>query len=123
MPSMLDLDANNVMEVKISKELEAALKYFSHDKSPGLNGWTAEFYLHLYDMFEYELLMVVEQIRILGFVPGDMNLTFLTIIPKSSDPEQFLDFRPIALCNVVYKITSKIIANRIRGILSTYISK
>ena len=74
-------------------------------------------------MFEYELLMVVEQIRILGFVPGDMNLTFLTIIPKSSDPEQFLDFRPIALCNVMYKITSKIIANRIRGILSTYISK
>lgn len=87
MPSMLDLDANNVMEVKIYKELEAALKCFAHDKSPGPDGWTTEFYLHLYDMFEYELLMVVEQIRILGFVPRDMNFTFLTIIPKSSNPE------------------------------------
>ena len=87
MPSMLDLDANNVMEVEISKELKVALKYFAHDKSPGPDGWPAEFYLHFYDMLEYELLMITEQFIILGFVPGDMNLTFLTIIPKSSDPE------------------------------------
>jgi hypothetical protein len=49
-------------------------------------------------------------------------LTFLALIPKINKPTSFGDFRPIALCNLCYKIIAKLIANRIRPILSRSIS-
>jgi hypothetical protein len=56
---------------------------------------------------------MVEESRLLGFIPGALNSTFLTLIPKVNKPRLFGDFRPISLCNLSYKIISKIIANRL----------
>lgn len=51
------------------------------------------------------------------------NSTLIALIPKVDKPQSFDDFRPISLCNCVYKITSRIIALRIKPILSRMISK
>ena len=51
-----------------------------------------------------------------------LNATFIALIPKfdqASTPEKF---RPIALCNVIYKIISKVIANRLKPLLPILIS-
>ena len=50
-----------------------------------------------------------------------LNTSFISPIPKQ-DLAQTLDrFRPIALCNVVYKIISKVMANRLKPILPTLV--
>jgi len=51
-----------------------------------------------------------------------INSTFISIIPKSKSPSSFNDFLPISLCNTLYKIISKVIANRLQPILSHHIS-
>lgn len=51
------------------------------------------------------------------------NSTFIALIPKVHTPQSFDDFRPISLYNCIYKVTSKIIALRIKPILSRMISK
>jgi hypothetical protein len=53
---------------------------------------------------------------------GGINATFLTLIPKENKTDSFDDFLPISLCNLCYKIISKIIANQLKPILSGRIS-
>lgn len=48
---------------------------------------------------------------------GDVNHTLLTLIPKVHEPSRPSDFRPIALCNVIYKIVTKILASRMKHFL------
>lgn len=47
----------------------------------------------------------------------------MTLIPKKNKPSSFDDFKPIALCNVVYKLISKIIANKIKPQLSRWMTE
>jgi hypothetical protein len=64
-----------------------------------------------------ELLEVVEDTRSRDKVISFVNSTFLTLIPKVNNPTTFGDYRPISLCNLCYKLITKIIANRIKPIL------
>lgn len=50
-------------------------------------------------------------------IPG-MNEAIICLIPKGDAPESLNQFRPISLCNVLLKIVSKIIANRLKPIMT-----
>lgn len=52
----------------------------------------------------------------------EVNQTFITLIPKGKHPVKLEDFRPICLCNVIYKIVAKLLANRLKNILDEVIS-
>ncbi|XP_024035529.1 uncharacterized protein LOC127899286 [Citrus sinensis] len=55
--------------------------------------------------------------------PHELNATAIVLIPKNSQPEYLADLRPIALCNVLYKIVAKMLANRMKAVLSSIISE
>jgi hypothetical protein len=69
------------------------------------------------------LLCVMKEIKRLGRYFRSINSTFLVMIPKVDNPISFNDFRPISLCNKVYKIMAKIITNRIKHFLSSTITQ
>eukprot|EP00253_Pinus_taeda_P033560 PITA_33560 len=104
------------------EEIEAAMKLMGKDKSPDPDGWTIELFLHFYEQIGAEITEVVEESRLKGVIYRPFNSTFIALIPKKDDLESFEDFRPISLCNCIYKIISKVIALRIAPILSRNIS-
>jgi len=53
---------------------------------------------------------------------GVVDITFIVLIPKKEKPETFMDYKAISLCNLVYKLISKLISCRIKSILLRNIS-
>lgn len=58
--------------------------------------------------------MAVQSFFKKGFLPKGINSTILALIPKKDETARMGDYRPISCCNVLYKVISKILANRIK---------
>jgi hypothetical protein len=91
-------------------------------KTPGPDGFLARFIQRNWDLFRDEVVAAVQKFFDTGTMPEEVNDTAIVMIPKKNDPEELKDFRPISLCNVIYKVVSKCIANRLRQILDMIIS-
>lgn len=102
-------------------EIFQAISSMHGSKSPGPDGMSPIFYKKFWNIV---CTYVVHDI--LGFFGGNrmnkaVNHTFLALIPKRTAANLVDQFRPIALCNVIYKIVMKIIATRLKHVLNSII--
>jgi hypothetical protein len=107
-------DNQNLGKPATLDELKDTIDKLPKEKSPGPDGWTQELFQHFFEIMGLDMLNVVEESRLTGKIPGALNATFFTLIPKISKPVNFSDFKPIALCNFMYKVISKTIVNRLK---------
>ena len=54
---------------------------------------------------------------------ASLNSTFIGLIPKKAGAVNLKDFRPISLVGSVYKLLSKVLARRLRGVIGSLISE
>ena len=106
--SISEGDNEDLMKEVTLQEILSILSLSKNDKIPGSDGIPVEVYRSLFDVLGEDLLRVVEDSRKLGKIPAVFNTTFIALIPKIDQPKMFDDFRPISLCNYIYKIMSKI---------------
>ena len=104
------------------QEVEEAVNQMALGKAPGPDGFTSNFFHYFWDMVKDEVVEIVEESRTKKGVLRAFNATFLSLIPKEAGADRPDKFRPIALCNVIYKIISKVIANRLKSLLPSLIS-
>lgn len=93
------------------------------DKSVGPNDFSAAFFQHFWDLISKEIFKCCKGCLSEGSFPVNLNDTTLVLIPKKDNAERMTNLRPITLCNVLYKILVKVLANRLKEILPYAISK
>jgi hypothetical protein len=92
-------------------------------KAPGPDGFTMEFFKAYWEVVKHDIYGVVEDSMCSTSILKDLNATMITLIPKENEARTPDRYMRIALCNVVYKKISKVIANRLKPLLPTLISQ
>ena len=117
-------EAMNAELLKEFKEEEVwrALMQMHPTKSPSLDGMSPIFFQKYWDVVGPQVTQSVIHILRIGIMPNGMNDTYICLIPKVKSPQKITEYRPISLCNVIYKIIAKVLANRLKGVLPEVIS-
>ena len=119
----ISAEENNGLVARFSlEEFTGAVTQMLPDKAPGPDGLNPGFYQHFWNLLGPEVFQTATGwLESLSF-PPNLNDTLLCLIPKCNDPQSMKDLRPISLCNVIYKIIAKVLANRMKHLLSRIIS-
>jgi len=104
------------------QDIHSALRGMQPFKAPGPDGFHALFFQRFWHIVEDDVCQVVLKVLNGHPMPNGLNDTFITLIPKIPNPEQVTQFRPIGLCNVVYKVITKCIVNKLKRVLPVLIS-
>ena len=104
-------------------EVVAALKQMAPLKAPSPDGMPPLFYQHFWQMVNQNIINSILSWLNSSTLPHLVNHTFIALIPKIKNPEYITEYRPISLCNVLYKIFSKVLANRLKKLLPTIITE
>lgn len=111
------------LEAHVSEaDIKAEFFALPPNKSPGPDGYTSEFFKKTWSVTGPSLIEAVQEFFTTGRLLSQWNNTAVTLVPKKPNADKLSDFRPISCCNAIYKVISKILAQRLEQILPQWIS-
>ena len=109
---------------KTLSELAQALKTMKNNKTPGIDGFPSEFLKVYWCKLKFIIFRTFNLLYQKGILSVTLCQSIINCIPKGDKPRQFLkNWRPISLLCVLYKLLSTVLANRLKGVLDSLISR
>ena len=105
------------------EEIKTALFQMHPNKAPGPDGMHALFFQKFWHVVGNDIITFVKRWWKGEVGLEDINKTCVVLIPKCANPKRMTEFRPISCCNVLYKIISKTMANKLKPLLCDIISE
>lgn len=121
-PCITDEENTKLLELPSEDEVKQVVFMMKPWAAPGNDGFQAGFYQQLWPTVGDSIVSMVQYFFKSKHILQEMNYTYQVLIPKIDAPTQPADFRPISLCNISYKIISKLLANRLKPLLDKIIS-
>lgn len=119
------IDSQVVSEIDrpiTNEEIKAAIFSMGGWKSPGPDGFPAGFYHGSWNIIAPSFSKFIRGLWMNPREIGNVNFTDIVLIPKVDKPEYISQFRPISLCNVSYKVLTKIVVQRLKPFIPDIIS-
>ena len=104
-------------------EVHRALKQMHPKKSPGPASMPPFFYQHFWFLTGECVIKIALDFLNLGIIPPKFNEIHIVLIPKIKNPTKITQYRPISLSRVISRLTSKVLANRLKRFLPSIISE
>ncbi|KAM1551667.1 hypothetical protein ACFX10_043770 [Malus domestica] len=92
-------------------------------RSPGPDGFSGCFYQDHWGTVGTDVVKIVKAFWHSGSLLHKLNYTNLVLILKVKCPKNMTQYRPIALCNVIYKIIAKVLTNRLKKVMPKVIGE
>jgi len=108
---------SNISETEILE----AVSQCGNSKSPGLDGFNFFFIKSNWDVVGQDIIRAILRFQDTSFIPRGCNASFIALVSKKDNPSNLNEFRPILLVGCVYKILSKVLANRLKKVLPSFI--
>ena len=121
--SIIIEQATKLEEMFTKEEIQAALFRINEDKALGLDGFPLAFWSFSWDFVKEEVLGFFREFFEHSQFVKSLNVTFLVLVPKRRTVEDLQDLRPISLVGGIYKILTKVLANRIKRVMGLIISR
>jgi len=102
-------------------EIEAALAQMNPHKAPRPDGFNAYFFQKHWDVVGDDVAAAVLAILNGQEIPPKLNLTFVALIPKKANPLLVSEYRLISLYNVMYKLVTEVMSNRLKPLLAVIV--
>ena len=100
-----------------AEEVQQVLKQMAPLTAPGLDVISPIFYKYFWHIVGEDVTSTILHALNIGTVHESLNYTFISLIPKIKNPKRVADFRPISLCNVIYKLIAMVLVIRMKSIL------
>lgn len=121
MPKVSDAMNESLLDPFLDEEKSNALFQTGPLKAPNPDGFLGRFCHRNWGCLNGEIIVAVRKFFETGRMPNGVNDTSIVFIPKVQHPSLFKNFRPISLCNVIYKIVSKCMVDRLQPLLTELI--
>src|SRR5690606_4641750 len=102
-------------------ELFQQLKRMHHNKSPGIDGLPSEWYKMFWNLVEFFLVRIANDLLRGKRMSASMEIARITLLHKKNDPADIKNYRPISLLCVDYKIITSALSSRLLNALSNII--
>ncbi|XP_061359451.1 uncharacterized protein LOC133303550 [Gastrolobium bilobum] len=121
-PKVDDETAVNLGAPISKDEVRRAFFSMKDSKAPGEDGYTAAFYKKNWEFIGEQIWRDIKYYAENPSSIEEVNGTLITLIPKVPKPMYVSQFRPISLCNVIYKGMSKIIVDMLKLTMENLVS-
>lgn len=122
-PIVTEEDNAMLTSIPSSEETKAAAFSIHAEKAPGPDGFSAGFFHTYWNDIEPDIVAEVHGFFSRDPLPEGVNDTNTCLIPKVYNPQKVSDYSPVALCNVYYKIYSKLLTRKLQPMMDKLISE
>lgn len=107
----------------LDKEIKEALFSMNSSKAPSMDGFNVFFYKHCWNIIGASVTEAVQDFFRSGYMPNQIDCTYVSLIPKVAHATSIKDYRPIACCSALYKIVSKVLTNLMQSVMGDLVGK
>ncbi|XP_059663757.1 uncharacterized protein LOC132309469 [Cornus florida] len=95
-------------------EIQNCMLSLNRDKAPGPDGYNALFFQKTWHIVGNSIIKAISKFFRNGKLLSEINCTYISLVPKCSNPSFLNDYRPISCCNIIYKCIAKLLASKLQ---------